>query len=482
MPPANWLNDPNGLVFHKGRYHLFFQYNPYGNTHAHMSWGHASSTDLVTWQDHPVALWCTEEEQIYSGSAVVDHGNTSGLGTAADPALVAIYTAHRREPRHQAQSIAYSLDDGLTWTMYDGNPVADRGSTDFRDPKVFRWQGETGSYWVMLAVEAIDRQVVLYRSDDLLHWSYLSAFGPAGSVNGIWECPDLFPLQIDGTGETRWVLLVSLGPTGDPDVPGMQYFVGDFDGTTFTADEAGHRWLDHGPDYYAGVTFDNLPAEHRTLIAWMDNWVYARDAPLRNATRGAMTLARRLALASTPSGPRVTQLPVLPALDWAQAVASDRWAAPEPVEGDRVLQARLRLGADARAELRLRTAPDGSGGVVVTVTRDEILLDRTDAAGGVYPAWTNVHRVPRPRAGAEADLLVVLSEFSLEVFADGGTVSITSLILPQADHRSASLGAAAGDVAIESLRWGRPRAASVEKATAEKATAEKATAGAHAAP
>lgn len=248
-PARNWMNDPNGLVYLDGVFHLFFQHNPYGTGWGNMSWGHATSTDLVTWQEQPVAIEQGRDgagtviEDVFSGSVVVDEDDTAGFRTSPDdPApLVAIYTsaftaAHPQYAGIQAQSLAYSLDGGSTWTRYEGNPVLDRGSSDFRDPKVFRYEGEAGSYWVMVAVEAREHTVVLYRSDDLITWQHLSDFGPANAVTGIWECPDLFELPVDGDPtDTRWVLVVSLNPGAVGGGSGTQYFVGDFDGTTFTS-------------------------------------------------------------------------------------------------------------------------------------------------------------------------------------------------------------------------------------------------------
>ncbi|OZB80984.1 MAG: glycosyl hydrolase family 32, partial [Microbacterium sp. 13-71-7] len=237
-PAQNWMNDPNGLVFHDGRYHLYFQYNPEGATHGFMSWGHASSTDLVRWEEHPVAIRYTDAHEIFSGSVVVDEHDTSGLGAAGEPPLIAVFTLADQPGRHQAQGIASSLDGGLTWRLYDGNPVLDRGSADFRDPKVFRYAGPAGEYWVMVAVEAEERRVVLYRSADLKAWTYLSDYGPRGATGGVWECPDLFPLSVDGDpSEVRWVLLISLNPGGIAGGSGTQYVIGSFDGVRFLPDE-----------------------------------------------------------------------------------------------------------------------------------------------------------------------------------------------------------------------------------------------------
>lgn len=249
-PEHNWMNDPNGLVYEDGTWHLFFQHNPQGTRWGNMSWGHATSSDLVHWEEQPVAIPQTFDdegvavEDIFSGSVVVDEQNTSGFGTPEAPPMVAIYTsaytpAHPTRAGTQAQSLAYSLDHGQTWTKYEGNPVVDRGSANFRDPKVLRYDDPvTGeSHWVMVAVEALDHTVVLYRSDDLKTWTHLSDFGPANATGGIWECPDLFPLAVDGDPENvKWVLVVNLNPGSVAGGSGGQYFVGEFDGTTFTSE------------------------------------------------------------------------------------------------------------------------------------------------------------------------------------------------------------------------------------------------------
>lgn len=246
-PAKNWINDPNGMVYHKGTYHLFFQHNPRGTTWGNMSWGHATSKDLVSWSEQPLAIPQTlnadgvSVEDIFSGSVVSDSRNSSGLGTRANPPLVAIYTsaytaAHPRYAGLQAQSLAYSLDDGKTWRKYPGNPVLNRDSANFRDPKVFAYDGPAGRYWVMVAVEAQEHKVVLYKSADLKNWQHLSDFGPANSTGGVWECPDLFPLTIKGTNKTKWVMIVNLNPGAVAGGSGGQYFVGDFDGRTFTSE------------------------------------------------------------------------------------------------------------------------------------------------------------------------------------------------------------------------------------------------------
>lgn len=461
-PPDHWLNDPNGLVHHEGRYHLFYQYNPYAPLHGNMSWGHALSTDLVAWEHLPVALWSGDEHEVYSGSVVVDAVGVSGYGTPGRPSLLAFYTAHHRETRRETQCVAVSLDGGLTWSQHPGNPVLDRGSTDFRDPKVLRWRGPVGAdSWVMVAVEAVRREVHLFGSDDLLTWTPLSVFGPEGAVEGVWECPDLFPLTVDATGEQFWVMLVSMYPGGVAGGSGTQYFVGHFDGTVFTPlrrpQATDIAWLDHGPDHYAGVTFFGLPDDERTLIGWMSNWDYAAKLPPLDGTRGQMTIPRRLRLTPDAVGqPVLAQEPVLPALTWAQrSPTTEVWPAFGSLVGPCVVDVGLCLGEGARAGIRLRAREDGTGGVRVYVTEDAVGVDRTEVAGGV-PGFAGVFEAPRTLGGPDAALRIVLDERSIEVFADGGATVVTALFLPEPGALGGSVTAESGAVSVESLSVGTP--------------------------
>ncbi|MWA15184.1 GH32 C-terminal domain-containing protein [Streptomyces sp. BA2] len=237
-PKKNWMNDPNGLVYYKGEYHLFYQYNPNGNSWGDMSWGHTVSKDLVRWKELPLALSHDDKEAVFSGSAVVDWNNTTGFGTKKNPPMVAIYTSAYKDTGIQAQSLAYSTDRGRTWTKYKGNPVIDLGSKEFRDPKV-QWHAPTKS-WLMTVSLSTEHKVQFYSSKNLKDWKLLSDFGPAGATGGVWECPDLFPLPVDGDKKrTKWVLVVNINPGGIAGGSAAQYFVGDFDGKKFTADDKG---------------------------------------------------------------------------------------------------------------------------------------------------------------------------------------------------------------------------------------------------
>ncbi len=310
-PPENWLNDPNGMVFYNGVYHLFYQYNPTDKSWGNISWGHAVSKDLLHWEDRPVALPADPEGLgfIFSGSAVVDWNNTSGFRTDGDhPPLVAVFT-HSSKHNHQVQSLAYSLDAGTSWEYYQGNPVMPNpGVDDWRDPKVF-WDEQTNRWIMVLAAGDV---ISFFNSPNLRGWEFMGNFGEGvGCHDGVWECPDLFPLKHPESGETKWVLLVSINPGGPCGGSATQYFIGKFDGHRFVHDHAETLWLDFGPDNYAGVTWSDIDETdgRRILIGWMNNWAYGNSIPTA-PWRGAMTLPRELKLVSTLDGLRLASPPI----------------------------------------------------------------------------------------------------------------------------------------------------------------------------
>jgi sucrose-6-phosphate hydrolase SacC (GH32 family) len=233
-PEKNWMNDPNGMVYYEGEYHLFYQYNPFGDKWGHMSWGHAVSPDMLHWKHLPLALVEEDGVMIFSGSAVIDWNNSSGFGKDGQPPMVAIYTGYRTNDNLQFQCIAYSNDKGRTWTKYAGNPVINLNSKEFRDPKV-QWHEPTRR-WIMTISLSAEHKVQFYGSTNLKDWNRLSEFGPAGATGGVWECPDLFELPVEGTKEKRWVLVVNIGSGSVAGGSGGQYFIGQFDGTRFVAD------------------------------------------------------------------------------------------------------------------------------------------------------------------------------------------------------------------------------------------------------
>src|SRR5579884_3607142 len=302
-PKENWTNDPCGLVYAGGKYHLFFQYNPLGNSWGHMSWGHAVSPDLISWTQLPVAIPEENGVMIFTGSSVVDRNNTSGLCEGRTGCIVSIYTGHvaktKGRAQRQNQNLAFS-EDGVTWKKYAGNPVLDLGLADFRDPKVF-WHAPS-KRWVMVAVLAEQRKATFYASPNLKTWTHLSDFGPAGATGGVWECPDLFALG------GRWVLKIGLNPGHVAGGSGEQYFVGSFDGVRFHNESGTNEplWVDYGRDCYCESTWNDDRSGEVHAIGWMSNWQYAGRAPT-SPWRGAMTLPRSLALNANG---RLLQTPV----------------------------------------------------------------------------------------------------------------------------------------------------------------------------
>ncbi|EPZ88159.1 exo-inulinase [Burkholderia cepacia] len=461
-PQRNWMNDPNGLVYENGRYHLFYQYNPLGNDWGNMSWGHATSTDLVHWREQPVAMRASATEEIFSGSIVADTLNTSGLGTPGHTPLVALYTSVYKPgsghaPGIQAQSLAYSLDQGTTWQPYAHNPVLtlDPESKEFRDPKV-SWYA-AGGYWLMTTVVADAQVVKLYRSDDLIHWSFLSDFTlpDVPHAGALWEMPDLIPLPLDGDPKRiKWVMIVNVNPWSIAGGSGAMYFVGDFDGRTFTpdrvapagSDPAQFRWVDHGADFYAAGTFSGAPGARPVAIAWMSNWDYAAKVPT-TPWRGATTLPRELSLKAIDGEPTLIVAP---------AAAFDAWADGRPAvhEGDltvdsatRPLSAATRGGVQritvtispqraARAGLIVRRSADGSIGtrIVYDTAKRTLTLDRARSGEANFAGtFSREHIVDLPLERGQLRLEIVVDRGSVEVFANGGRVALTDLIFPPRD-------------------------------------------------
>lgn len=363
------MNDPNGLVWHKGEYHLFFQYNPFGTKWGHMSWGHAVSKDLINWEELPVAIAEGEEGMIFSGSAV-----------SVGDEIIAIYTMHTEH--NQSQCIAISIDNGRTFTKFEGNPVLDLGLQHFRDPKVFRYNDR----WIMAVVKAEERTVCFFSSPDLITWGFESEFGKVGATGGQWECPDLFPLSIDG--EQVWVLIISLNP-GGLHGSGTQYFIGDFDGKNFTprysTDEP--RWLDYGSDNYAGVTFNNEPNNKRIFIGWLANWSNLQAHP-ETSWSNQMTTPRELGLIKYKDEIVLTQKPI-----------------------NEVLY-ELKVKAPTSGTIGLR------GFVTVGYNADE------------KKVFVNEYAAPYDPIEAELHLRIVVDQSSVELFTADGVRSISLALFP----------------------------------------------------
>lgn len=300
-PDSMWMNDPNGMVYYQGEYHLFYQYYPKANVWGPMHWGHAVSKDMITWEHLPIALFPDSHGYIFSGSAVIDWQNTSGFGSIDNPPMVAIYTYHNPEKEKagaidfQTQGIAYSLDKGRTWKKYEQNPViSNPGFKDFRDPKVI-WHDAT-KRWIM--VLAVKDKTMFYSSKDLKKWDFESEYGLKDDKR-LWECPDLFPLKVEGSNEIKWILVVSMQSGAPNGGTGTSYFIGDFDGHRFVNSQPENKqyWLDVGTDNYAMVSWSDIPAQdgRKLMLGWMSNWQYAQQVPTYR-WRSAMTLPREVTL------------------------------------------------------------------------------------------------------------------------------------------------------------------------------------------
>jgi fructan beta-fructosidase len=441
-PERNWMNDPNGLIYYKGKYHLFFQHNPFANHWGHMSWGHAVSEDLIAWTELPVAISDDTDHAIFSGSAVVDYFNTSGFGSLESPPMVAIYTAHKHDNSHQSQHLAFSLDEGLTWIKYEGNPVLDLQLDHFRDPKV-SWDRTTES-WLMSVVLPKQRKVSFYSSDNLKEWRYLSEFGPFGAVDGDWECPDLFPLAVDGEeSKAKWVLLISINPGGLTGGSGTQYFIGDWNGKEFSADDVKTRWIDHGRDNYAGVTFNDAPNSRRIFIGWMNNWEYAHNFPTY-PWRGATTLPRDLSLVSKEGKLSLAANPV---------VELEKYLGENLSAGNGAELLEIRTSISTTEGLSIKIRVSGHNGNFFEFGYDaktrSLFVDRSNAWNEIPSS--HIHYVPVTGDEKILDMCAIVDRASVEVFAGGGSYTLTDLLFLPGAARTVTFEVAEGFQAPRSL-------------------------------
>jgi len=392
-----------------------------------MSWGHAVSEDLISWTELPVAIGDDESHAIFSGSAAVDYFNTTGFGTLENPAMVAIYTAHKHDHSHQSQALAYSLDEGATWVKYEGNPVLDLQLDHFRDPKV-TWDTTTES-WLMSVVLPKEKKVSFYTSDNLKEWRHLSNFGPAGATDGDWECPDLFPLFVNGDSTNiKWILVISINPGGLTGGSGTQYFIGDWDGKEFRADDLQTHWIDFGRDNYAGVTFNDAPNSRRIFIGWMNNWDYAKDFPTA-PWRGSMTLPRELTLISNEGKLYLHTNPVAELSNYKTEKIS---------AGDTAELLEINASASTGEGKSTKIRVTGNDGKFFEFGYDaesqSIFVDRTNAWNEI--ASSQIHSAPVSKDLKTIEMRAIVDRSSVELFAVGGKYVITDLLfLPGASRQ-----------------------------------------------
>ena len=450
-PEENWMNDPNGLVYNDGVYHLFYQYYPDSTVWGPMHWGHAVSEDMMKWKHKPIALFPDENGLIFSGSAVMDHNNTSGFGTEDNPAMVAIFTYHDMEGEQagkkdfQTQGIAYSLDNGDSWTKYEGNPViGNTGIKDFRDPKVF-WN-EIEENWTMLLVAGDHLQI--WNSPNLKDWKKVSEFGKdKGAHGGVWECPDLFPLKIEGTEEVKWVLLISINPGAPNGGSGTQYFIGDFDGTTFTTDQKENKWVDLGRDNYAGVTYNDAPNDERIFIGWMSNWDYARDTPTEK-WRSAMTVPRELTLRKVGDEVSLFNYPVIGfekhvALAYPESIIKILPTRKRiiPLKYSNQSKTKFTLSVP-NAQIYFRNKNGDSLSIDIDRDKKLVTLDRRKSGNVDFSDKFSpgVQQMKIPNLPDDPiEIVLLLDHSSLELFINGGQYVMTNQIFPTEFFRAITI-------------------------------------------
>jgi len=477
-PKKGWMNDPNGMFYYNGYYHLYYQHYPDGNKWGPMHWGHAISTDMVKWKEQPIALYPDEMGYIFSGSAVVDLENTSGFGTGGQVPIVAMFTYHDPQKAEankidvESQAIAYSLDEGLTWTKYSGNPVIENpGIRDFRDPKLF-WSQEHKKWIMVLAAQ--DR-VMFYGAKDLKSWELLSDFGgdwnrEIGTHGGVWECPDLFPLPVEGSDETKWVLFVSINPGGPNGGSATQYFIGDFDGKKFTMDkefesilnEGQNFWIDFGKDNYAGVSFSNVTSKNggKFYMGWMSNWEYANEVPTET-WRSAMTVARELKVIKDGQSYRLASHPV----DEINAYKGLKYKKENiQVKGETTLINAEKIALSHAAinfnisdikedsfTFKLSNKQGDELSFGYNGSDDTFFIDRSKSGKtGFSDTFSNKKSVAKRISGSKKMTgTILLDKTSLELFFDDGSTVMTEIFFPKAPFETLSVESVSQDFILD---------------------------------
>ena len=410
-PAWGWMNDPNGMFYKDGVWHLYFQYNPYGSQWENMTWGHSTSTDLIHWTFQGAPIEADAWGTIFSGSAVVDHNNTAGFGKGA---VVAMYTS---AGENQTQSIAYSNDNGQTFTKYDGNPVLTSNTPDYRDPHVF-WN-EDIKRWNMIMAEG--QHMDIYSSADLKEWKLESQFGAEyGNHGGVWECPDLMKMKVRGTDQYKWMLLCNINPGGPFGGSATQYFVGQFDGHKFTCESAPEvtKWMDYGKDHYATVTFVNAPDGRHVAMAWMSNWQYANQVP---------TMQYR----SANSVPRDLDLYEYQGQTYCGVTPSPELAAARPKKATKTLTEACEMVVTLKGNATITLANDKGEQVVMTYDEKSrtFAMDRTKSGQKEFSDDFAALTVA-PVHGKMSQLRLFIDRSSIEAFDADGKMAMTNLVFP----------------------------------------------------
>ena len=467
-PEANWMNDPNGMFYYEGEYHLFYQYYPDSTVWGPMHWGHAKSEDLVYWEHLPIALFPDSIGCIFSGGAVVDKHNTSKLGDLNKPPIVATFTHHdfigekRKTNDFQKQSIAYSVDGGATWIKYKNNPVIPNTEKikDFRDPKVIWHEGS--QKWI-LVLAAYDK-VKFYASPNLIDWTFLSDFGIPGDTR-LWECPDLFPMNVEGEDETKWVLLVSIQKEAPNGGTATSYFIGDFNGKEFQSDINTQKWLDWGTDNYAFVTWNNVPVNDGRIlgIGWMSNWQYAQIVPTET-WRSGMTLPRELKLQNLDGNLILYSTPVKELQKLRRDSTSfDRMLITEEKElhdSFNLSQSEIELSVNLKKttaeSFGIKFQNDLGEYFSVTFNQSEgrMYVDRTQSSKNTFSKefYKNIHSAVLNPEGDSMTIRLFMDASSSEIFINDGAISYTSIFFPTKAFDDIKLISEKGNMEISNFK------------------------------
>lgn len=460
-PLYGWMNDPNGMFYKDGVWHLYYQWNPYGSKWQNMTWGHSSSKDLVHWEHYPAAIEPNGLGAVFSGSSVVDNENSAGFGKNA---VVSLYTS---ADTSQVQSLAHSVDNGRTFEIYPGNPILTLES-EARDPNMF-WDA-SNKRWVLSLAHALDHEMLFFTSPDLKNWTLQSAFGKGiGAQGGVWECPDLFKLKVDGTDLEKWVLVCNINPGGPFGGSATQYFVGDFDGTTFTADTDANgdiptKWMDFGKDHYATVSWSDTPDNRRTLIGWMSNWQYGADVPTLQF-RSANTLPReaglfkgadgQLYLSSTPS-PELTALRDKEILKVSnKGIGKNPREFSLPVSNDGVCEITLDFDCRKAEGVDIRIANKDGEYVTLNYNPANHTLSFDRRHSGIVDFsqdFPTVTVAPTFENSNKVSLRIFIDKSSMEVFGNNGKFVMTNLVFPTKPYSTISVTAKGGSAKINSLK------------------------------
>ena len=460
-PLYGWMNDPNGMFYKDGQWHLYYQYNPYGSKWQNMTWGHSASTDLVNWTHLPLAIEPDGLGSIFSGSAVVDHNNTVGYG---EDAVIAMYTSAGKS---QVQSLAGSTDGGLTFEKFDGNPVLPNDS-EARDPNMF-WNEKTGE-WNLILAHALDKEMLIFTSPDMKKWTLQSAFGKGiGAQDGVWECPDLFELPVEGSKAKKWVLVCNINPGGPFGGSATQYFIGDFDGKTFTADTDKNgriqtKWMDYGKDHYATVSWSNAPDNRRVMIGWMSNWEYAADVPTTQF-RSANTLPREMSLFKGSDGniylasAPVKELDALRNGVLVEAAKTNLASSPVnyviPEESNGLCEITADIEASKNSKVEITLSNNAGEKVVMTYDSENRTLsfDRTEAGLSDFSqSFPAVTVAPTRENKGRIELRIFVDRSSIELFGNNGKFVMTNLVFPTAPYLNLSISAPEGSARLNSLK------------------------------